>query len=123
MKIVVVIREAESLKPDYALEFDLSAIPRKGDYISIHRPNVPTPYGEDAIVRQVWWRLKHPETRAEVDADEEVLVGTVDEIIVECEPAIGPWSSDKWRVSLEHHSREGKVKEFEIERLSSAGRG
>ena len=120
MQLVVVIREAGSLKPDYSLAFDLPAIPRQGDYISIQRPGLPWPYAEDMIVRQVWWRLNHPETeaRALLDAAEEPVVGNTDEIIVECEPAIGPWSSDKWRDSLMRHHREGKVQEFEIARLS-----
>ena len=117
MQIVVVIREAGSLKPDYSLEFDLPAIPRQGDYISIQRPNLPWPFGEDLIVRQIWWRLKYPETRAVGEASEKAL-GNTDEIIVECEPAIGPWSSDKWRASLENHCCEGKIPEFEIARLS-----
>lgn len=117
MLIVVVIREVGSLKPAHSLEFNLPAIPRQGDYISIQRPDLPWPFGEDLIVRQVWWRLKYPETRVHEEASEKVL-GYTDEIIVECEPAIGPWSSDEWRASLEQPHREGKVPEFEIARLS-----
>lgn len=116
MKIIIIIREPGRLKPDYSLDFDIPSVPSVGDYISIQRPDKPKPYGEDMIVRQIWWRLSHPETSGY--GTEPAKVGKVDEVYVECEPAIGPWSSDQWRDSLERQRSRGEVKEFEVQRLS-----
>ena len=98
VRITVVVREIGRLKPDYSLDFDLPKVPKVGDYISIQRPDKDEPFGEDMIVRQIWWRLKHPETRTHTTGD--VKVGSLTEIYVECEPALGPWSSKDWRASL-----------------------
>jgi hypothetical protein len=117
-KMTIVIRELGKTKPDYSLVFDLPEIPRVGDYISIHRPNKPEPYGEDLIVRYVWWRLEHPETRSVVTAGTE-RTGGLKEIFVECDPAVGPHSSDDWRDSLEAaRDRGATVEEFKVSRLS-----
>lgn len=112
--IILVVREFGRLKPDYSLSFEVPAIPRAGDYLSIQRPDEPEPYGEDMIVRQVWWRLRHPETSGfAVDGEEKV--GDSHEVIVECEPATGPYSSDKWLKSL---GSEAGVEEFKVARVS-----
>jgi hypothetical protein len=116
VQVLVIVREVGRMKPDYSLGFDLPALPRVGDYISIQRPNKPKPYGEDLIVRQVWWRLNHPET-AGFSAGQP-KVGSVEEIYVECDPAVGPWSSDQWRDSLQSWVDNGTVKEMDVERLS-----
>jgi hypothetical protein len=44
------------LKPDFALDFDLPEIPTVGSYISIQRPEHEAEWGEDVVVRKVWWR-------------------------------------------------------------------
>jgi hypothetical protein len=93
-----VVREVCRLKPDYSLDFELPEVPKPGSYISIQRPDKPEPYGEDLIVRQVWWRLNHPETAG--FGSEPPKVGKLTEIMVECEQAIGPYSSDNWRDTL-----------------------
>src|SRR5271155_804829 len=98
-RVSVVVREVGRLKPDYSLEFDLPEIPQPGSYVSVQRPDQPEPYGEDLIVEQVWWRLKHPETAGFGTGPPKI--GTVAEILVECTPAVGPWSTDRWRDSLE----------------------
>lgn len=116
MRIVIVVREVGGLKPDYSLDFEVPAIPSPGDYLSIQRPDKPKPYGEDVIVRQVWWRLEHPETASVSSGPPKI--GKVEEIFVECEPAIGPWSSDQWRDSLERQRARGEVKTFDVARLS-----
>jgi hypothetical protein len=64
VKINLVVRELGKMKPDYSLDFELPEVPAIGSYISIQRPDHPEPYGEDVIVRKIWWRLKHPETAA-----------------------------------------------------------
>jgi len=38
----VVGREVGKLKPDYSLEFEFPEVPKVGDYISIHRPDLQT---------------------------------------------------------------------------------
>lgn len=111
-EVTVVVREAGKLKPDYSLPFSLPALPREGEYISVTRPDTPDPWSEDLIVRKVWWRLFHPETGGFSQSDAQI--GKVIEIFVECDPAIGPYSSDQWRNSLSGY----KAETFEVERFS-----
>ena len=112
VKFLVVVREPHRLKPDYSLEFEAPLLPREGDYLSIQRPDHERPFGEDMIVAKVWWRLAHPETDG--FGSEPPLVGSLDEMIVECVPATGPYSSDEW---LRWLSRAG-APELEVARVS-----
>ncbi len=96
IEIVLVVREPGSLKPDYSLKFSLPAVPKAGDYISINRPDHPQPYSEDVIVRQVWWRLHHPDTRSSY-AEGDEMTGRLTELFVECEVGLGPYAADHWR--------------------------
>lgn len=116
MQVVVVVRESGRLKPDYSLPFELPELPRVGDYISVQRPDQPEPWGEDMIVRQIWWRLNHPETGGYGSGD--LKVGSVQEIFVECDPAVGPYSSDQWRDGLAHALASGQAEELKVARLS-----
>jgi hypothetical protein len=116
VRATIVVREVGRLKPDYSLVFELPELPKVGDYISIHRPDKPEPYGEDAIVRQIWWRLEHPETAGVATGAPKT--GTLKEVFVECEPAIGPYSSDSWRAMLEGALKRAEVREFDVERLA-----
>jgi hypothetical protein len=95
VRVTIIVREVGRLKPDYSLYFDLPQVPAVGDYISVQRPDEPEPYGEDLIVRQIWWRLKSPETATVSSGPPKI--GGVSEIFVECDPAIGPWTSDRSR--------------------------
>lgn len=117
MRFTVVVREIGSFSPDYSLEFEAGALPRAGDYLSVRRPDVEGPcFGEDLIVRRVWWRLDHPETAPIAD---DVKVGRLNEIFVECDPALGPWSTDRWRQRLEAAKARGiDVHDFELERFT-----
>lgn len=118
IRATIVVREVGRAKPEFSLVFDLPTLPRAGDYISIRRPDVDL-HTEDLIVRHVWWELRHPETRGFVDGDEEPLVGSVDEILIECDQAIGPTSRDRWRDSLEAAIERGiAVERFDVERFS-----
>lgn len=114
IRATIVVREVGKLKPDYSLPFDLPELPRVGDYISVHRPDTPSPFGEDLIVRHVWWRLEHPDTAPVVD---ELRIGLTKEIFVECDPALGPYSSDRWRRLYDFARGHGQVTEFEVERF------
>jgi hypothetical protein len=117
-QVQIVVREIGSTKFDYSLPFDVPGVPRVGDYISIHREDTPTPHGEDLIVRRIWWRLETSEVRTAPPA-EIVQTGDVREIIVECDQAIGPYSTDRWRDALEAAKKRGvAVEEFDISRFS-----
>jgi hypothetical protein len=117
VKINLVVRELGKLKPDYSLDFELPEVPAMGSYISIQRPDHPEPYGEDVIVRKIWWRLKHSETVAQSSTPPKV--GTVNEILVECDVAKGPYSSDDWLKWADAGTARGaNVEEFEVARVS-----
>lgn len=116
-EVTIVVREQGRLKPDYSLPFNLPAVPREGDYISISRPDTPAPWSEDLIVRKVWWRLSHPTTNAPGGA--RTAQGMADEIFVECDVAEGPYSSDQWRATAESARKGGAtVEKFALDRYS-----
>ena len=118
-RATIVIREIGRLKPDYSLEFDLPEVSAIGNYISIQRPDKQKPHGKDVIVRKIWWRLKHPETNP--FGGETAKVGQLSEIMIECDPALGPYSSDKWRVLTEVTNREGRDRGVRCGPIFSAG--
>jgi hypothetical protein len=112
VKGTIMVREPGDTKPDFSIKFELPELPRPGDYISMHRSDQPTPHTEDLVVRHVWWMLEVTETRG---AEE---VGNLGELVVECEMALGPWATDKWRDAMMLHRQKGKtVEEFNIARL------
>jgi hypothetical protein len=118
-KVIIVVREPGKLKLDYSLEFDLPEIPRVGSYISIHRPDKPQPFGEDVVVRKVWWRLEHPDTGTGAGSAKAAKIGSVAEVFVECDIAVGPYASDRWReMAATAKARGAVVEEFEVERYS-----
>ena len=114
VEVIVVVREPGTVEPDFSLNFELPEIPRIGDYISIRRLDQREPFGEDVIVRHVWWRLHHPETHGFAFSDKPAI-GKLVEIYIECDPALSPHSSDSWRRSLET-ARPGNVEEFNVVR-------
>ena len=116
VRIIIVIREAGTIKPDYSLEFDVPEVPSIGSYISVQRPDKHEPFGEDMIVRHVWWKLNHPETAG--FSTGKPKIGSLTEIVVECDPAISPHSSDDWRKSLERHVANGDTEEFNVSRVA-----
>lgn len=116
-QIIVVVRELGGIEPDYWLPFEVPEVPAVGTYLSIYRPDKPEPFGEDLIVRYVWWRLKHPETGG--FGDDPPKVGSLIEIVVECDMALGPYSSDHWRKMLEGARERGvEVVEFDVSRIA-----
>ncbi len=110
VRVIISVRELGGLKPEYSLEFGLPAVPAVGSYISIQRPDAPEPYGEDLVVRHVWWRLKHPDT-GDGTTEIEMTMGSLTEIFVECDTAIGPYSSEQWRKRAEVAKAKGLVVE------------
>jgi len=116
VKVNIIVRELGRTKLDYALEFELPEIPKAGDYISIFRPDKPL-HSEDIIVRHVWWNLHHSETA--VKASEPPKIGAVKDIFVECDQAIGPYSHDQWRRTLEAARDRGvEIETFDVARFS-----
>lgn len=107
----LISREIGRLKPDFSLLMQAPAVPREGDYISVSRPDNVGPYGEDFIVRKVWWRFTHPETAGYGTGPEKK--GSLNELFVECDPAVGPWSGAQWR---KYHQRPD-VHEMEVARI------
>ncbi len=96
---------------DYTMMVDFPALPRQGDYISISRENVPDDDknehvgNTDFIVRRVWWIGKmdfsdpSPEPVGKCSA------------AIECEYAIGPFSSTAHKKNAAfHHEYRGKPK-------------
>ena len=115
-RIVLVVREPGGVKPDYSLDMDIPEIPRVGDYVSVQRPDKPRPWGEDMIVRDIWWRLDYPGTGTISQKNE---VGKVNEIFVECEMATSPWSSDHWLENANARRSAGDaIPEIEVDRLN-----
>jgi hypothetical protein len=116
IKFTIVVRELDSLKPEYSLDFEAPVIPSVGSYISINRLDERKPLGEDLIVRQIWSRFHHPETNG--FASDPPAIGKLEEIFVECDQALGPYSSSKWRKMLVAAQNRGViVEEFKVSRM------
>jgi len=118
VRVRLSVCEPGEQKPDFSLAFDLPAVPRPGDYISLHREDKKTPHTEDLIVRHIWWNLETTETRTSSSEDEE-RVGNLREIGVECEMALGPCSTDNWHdMMLQHEAKGRSIKRFDVSRFS-----
>lgn len=119
--ILLVVREVENLKPDFALEFDLPEVPKPGAYISIYRGGPAGNRSEDLVVQKVCWQLKHPATGA--FSSKQQKTGSVIDVIVECSLAIGPHSSERWRDKIiAHRDKGGAVPEFAIASFGASER-
>lgn len=110
--VIVVVREVGRLRPQAFLRFALPDVPAVGSYISVQRPEASGPFGIDLIVRQVWWRLHHPELDQTFSVPSD-KTGSLNEVFIECDPALGPWSSEEWRRALGTNQ---EVETFEAER-------
>jgi hypothetical protein len=114
VQVTLVVRRAGDVAVNFWLNFEVPEVPRVGDYISIRRLDQREPFGEDVIVRHIWWKLFHPETHALSD---EPSVGRLVDIFVECDPALSVHSSEAWRRSVE--SSGAQVEEFQVSRRPS----
>lgn len=95
---------------DYSLDFDMPALPRAGDYISINRPgNNPKARAGmlHFMMRRVHWFLKHSpyDPSASLGNQE---VGTTSDAIIECEFARGPTPSEEHDRSCDMYEARGK---------------
>ena len=104
---------------DYGLTMDMPALPREGDYISVMREyegevDKDRLGSEDFIVRRVWWFCKFPDDGKSSHTAGKEPVGTA-EVNVECEFAIGAYSSHAHRRGAENYETRGKGKASEFE--------
>lgn len=95
---------------DYSMDFELPEIPRPGDYITIRRGEKP--YTEDFVVRRTWWSLEYPETEGFTAKEGEH--GKFRQAAVECEFAIGPFSSEDHKNACHRYqNKTGQLREFD----------
>jgi hypothetical protein len=113
LEVIIAVREPGRLKPDTSARFELPEIPAIGSYITVNRPGESAPWGEEMIVKKIWWILHSPSGSTVEDSPEHI--GTAKQIIVLCEAAIGPFSTKSWRRA--HEGRPG-VQAFEVSRFS-----
>jgi hypothetical protein len=98
MRIYLVAVPAGGGEAEYTLTMEVPAIPQVGDYISVLRdyksgpPSEDYAGSEDFIVRRVRWSFTYPDdgTMTHTAGQEPVGRG---EVYVECEMAIGGFSS------------------------------
>lgn len=115
-RVHVVVRETGGLTPEYAMDFDLPMLPRVGTYLSVQRPDDPSGMTEDLVVRQVWWRMRHPDRHQPRPANVGGGIGELSEIYIECAKAIGPYSTAAWRTELLSAESGGReVEVFDVE--------
>jgi hypothetical protein len=110
MKIRLNFVPAGGGESDYSLEFDLPAIPQPGDYISIRRPiksAKEVPGTCDFIVKRTRWWLDYPDNDLYKQADDDTH-GNVTEIVVDCEFALGSWSSEEHKRAVAVYSSRGR---------------
>jgi hypothetical protein len=98
---------------DYSLEMECPAVPQVGDYITVMReyansaPDQDHVGTEDFIVRRVRWGFTWPDNGQHYHTSGQEPVGEVDVIVVECEMAIGAYSSPAHKAgagqAAQHH--------------------
>ncbi len=96
---------------EYSLIIDFPALPRAGDQLSIRRPPDQTDLFAgtiDFIVRSVRWELEYPDNEIYEDPTDP-NVGQTRSIIVECEFALGPFSSGAHKAACQAFSNNGKL--------------
>jgi hypothetical protein len=84
---------------EYSLLVEVPALPREGDYVTMMRrrqgPVARRDIGtEDFIVRRVAWAFDYADDGRLYEDSDDRIVGTVNGIGIECEPARGHYSSD-----------------------------
>lgn len=84
---------------DYSLTMECPGVPQVGDYVSVMReykgdgPDKDHIGTEDFIVRRVRWGFTFPDDGKHYHESGAEPVGATDAIVIECEMAIGPYSS------------------------------
>jgi hypothetical protein len=85
---------------EYCVLVEVPALPREGDYVTMMRHREEPVAGqdigtEDFIVRRVWWAFDYADDGRLYEEADDRIVGTVNGIGIECEPARGHYSSDR----------------------------
>src|SRR5262245_60229831 len=101
MKVNLIFVPPGGGEADYSLDFELPAIPQPSDYITVVLRSEAE--SEHFIVRRTWWNLSYPPGGVIAKPSD---CGKVREIFVECEFAIGPYSSDSHRRSAGKNAKE-----------------
>ncbi|HEY2178308.1 MAG TPA: hypothetical protein VGH15_06975 [Caulobacteraceae bacterium] len=117
VEVIIAVREPGRMKPDWLAPFDLPEIPAVGSYITINHPGERAPWGEEMVVKRIWWQLFSPltgEQNGEPTTTAEAR-GSVRQIIVLCEAAVGPYSTKGWRRA--HEGKTG-IHAFEVSRFA-----
>lgn len=98
-QVTLVIVPPGGGEAEYCLLVEVPALPRKGDYVTVMRHRQGPVAGrdigtEDYIVRRVWWAFDYADDGRLYETADDRIVGTVNGIGVECEPARGHYSSE-----------------------------
>lgn len=107
MKATLVFVPPGGGESEYSLDFELPGVPQPGDYISVTRPG--TEGMADFIVRRCWWQLSYPNDELYRDADSQTK-GKVEYLLVQCEYALGPHSSEEHKRSVDSYRNQGAQK-------------
>ncbi|AXR66613.1 hypothetical protein [Leptospira mayottensis] len=103
MKIYLIFVPPGGGEADYQLQLESNSIPQPGDYITIKRKGVDGT--EDFIAKRSWWSLS---------LEKEDGVCKVDSVSVECEFALGPFSSENHKRNVQiYNIKNGKTLEFD----------
>lgn len=106
MQIYLVVVPAGGGEAEYTLTMEVPAVPQVGDYITVTRDYKKGPPdddyigSEDFIVRRVRWSFTYPDDGIMIHTEGEEPVGK-GKVYVECEMAIGSFSSKAHRRSAD----------------------
>lgn len=114
MKVTLIVVPPGGGEADYNLDFDLPAVPRAGEYITVARDDVLAnpqraqggDFGiyECFFVRRAWWDLRYPHSRPTSQPGD---IGSAYMIAIEAEPARGPHMTEAHRRSCETYEAKG----------------
>ena len=115
MKVTLIVVPPGGGEADYNLEFNLTAVPREGEYVTVARDDAladPKPDPHDGgigiyecfFVRRVWWDLRYPSSAPFGRTGD---IGSAHMIAVEAETARGPHMTSSHRRSCEAYEARG----------------
>ncbi|MCJ2011083.1 hypothetical protein [Methylobacterium sp. J-076] len=118
MKVTLIVVPPGGGEAEYTLDFELPAVPREGEYITVARDDAladPKPDPQDGsigiyecfYVRRAWWDLRYPSSAPYAKGEGQGPVGSAYMIAVEAETARGPHMTGSHRRSCETYERRG----------------
>lgn len=111
MKATLVFVPPGGGEANYSLDFELPGVPQPGDYISVMRPSEQGT--EDFIVRRTWWSLSYSYPETVIIGDKPRPCGATKSVMVECEFALGPYSTESHKRSCGGDGHDSQLKRFE----------